>query len=51
VSKDKPYKYPIPLHRIGYQDADTGKHYVFFTNNFNLSAKTVADIYKSRWQR
>jgi putative transposase len=50
VSKDKPYKCPIPLRRIGYRDADTGKHYVFLTNNFDLPAKTVADIYKSRWQ-
>ncbi len=50
VSKDKPYKCPIPLRRIGYRDAETGKHYVFLTNNFDLPAKTVADIYKSRWQ-
>ena len=41
---------PIPLRRIGYRDPETGKHYVFLTNNFNLAAKTIADIYKSRWQ-
>lgn len=41
---------PIPLRRIGYRDSETGKHYVFLTNNFNLAAKTIADIYKSRWQ-
>ena len=42
---------PIELRRIGYQDKETGKHYVFFlTNNFKLSAKTIADIYKARWQ-
>jgi len=50
VSKDKPYKCPIPLRRIGYRDPETGKHYAFVTNNFELSAKTIADIYKSRWQ-
>jgi len=50
VSKDKPYKCPIPLRRIGYRDPETGKHYSFLTNNFDLSAKTIADIYKSRWQ-
>ena len=50
VSKDKPCKCPIPLRRIGYRDHVTGKHYVFLTNNFDLPAKTVADIYKSRWQ-
>ncbi len=43
-------KCPIPLRRIGYRDADTGKHYFFLTNNFKLSAKTIADIYKARWQ-
>ena len=41
---------PIPLRRIGYRDPDTGKHYVFLTNNFQLVAKTIADIYKARWQ-
>jgi len=41
---------PIPLRRIGYRDPDTGKHYVFLTNNFKLAAKTIADIYKARWQ-
>jgi len=41
---------PIKLRRIGYRDPDTGKKYVFLTNNFALSAKTIADIYKDRWQ-
>ena len=50
ISKDKPYKCPIPLRRIGYRDPKTGKHYSFLSNNFELSAKTIADIYKSRWQ-
>jgi len=39
-----------PLRRIGYRDPKTKKHYVFLTNNFKLSAKTIADIYKERWQ-
>ena len=41
---------PVPLRRIGYTDTETGKHYVFLTNNFQLSAKTIADIDKARWQ-
>ena len=41
---------PIPLRRIGYRDPETGKHYVFLTNNFHLAAKTIADIYKDRWK-
>jgi len=43
-------KCPIQLRRIGYRDAETGKHYIFLTNNFKLSARTIADIYKARWQ-
>jgi len=41
---------PIPLRRVGFRDAETAKEYVFLTNNFHLAAKTIADIYKSRWQ-
>lgn len=43
-------KCPIQLRRIGYRDPETGKRYVFLTNNFKLAAKTIADIYKARWQ-
>lgn len=46
----KATEYQIPLRRIGYTDPETGKHYVFLTNNFELAAKTIADIYKDRWQ-
>jgi putative transposase len=38
------------LRRVGYRDPDTGKHYVFVTNQFSWSPKTVAQIYKQRWQ-
>jgi len=41
---------PIQLRRIGYRDPQTGKHYSFITNNFKLAAKTIADIYKARWE-
>jgi len=41
---------PIPLRRVGYKDPDTGKHYFYLTNNFDLAAKTIADIYKNRWK-
>ena len=43
-------KCPIKLRRVGYRDNETGKHYVFLTNQFKLCAKTIADIYKARWQ-
>jgi len=39
-----------PMRRIGYRDPDTGKHYVFITNLFHLTAITIAEIYKARWQ-
>lgn len=32
------------LRRVGYRDPETGKHYVFLTNHFGLSAKTIADV-------
>jgi IS4 transposase len=41
---------PKPLRRIVYQDLKTGKVYVFLTNHFRLAARTIADIYKERWQ-
>ena len=41
---------PIGLRRIGYREPVTGKSDLFLTNNFKLSAQTIADIYKSRWQ-
>ena len=43
-------KCPMKLRRIGYRDPVTDNRYVFLTNHFKLSAKTIADIYKSRWQ-
>jgi putative transposase len=47
----KPKKIGMPvLRRIGYRDPTTGRHYEFLTNNFKLSAKTIADIYQQRWQ-
>ena len=42
--------YPAELRRVGYRAPETGKHYVFWTNAFHLSAATVAAIYKQRWQ-
>ena len=43
-------KYPESLRIVGYTDPETGKYYEFLTNNFTLAAKTITDIYKSRWQ-
>jgi len=42
--------YPEKLRRIGFFDAVNNHRLVFITNNFNLSAITIAALYKSRWQ-
>lgn len=42
--------YPEKLRRIVYRDPETKKRLVFLTNNFSLAAKTIAALYKSRWQ-
>ena len=42
--------YPDALRRVSYYDAETGKRLKFLTNNFVLSALTIARIYRSRWQ-
>jgi len=42
--------YPDKLRRIRYYDAETGKRFVFLTNNFNLPALTIAKLYQHRWQ-
>ena len=38
------------IRRVEYRDIESGKIYVFITNQKTWSAQTVADIYKSRWE-
>jgi hypothetical protein len=42
-------EYPVILRRITLCDPETGKRFVFLTNNFLLPALTIAQLYKSRW--
>lgn len=42
--------YPEKLRRVKYHDAVTDLTFVFLTNNFNLPAMKVAELYRSRWQ-
>ncbi len=42
--------YPERLRRVSYFEKERKKQLVFLTNNFDIPAKTVADIYKQRWQ-
>ncbi len=43
-------KYPDTLRRVKYRDMETGRVYVFLTNNFTISASSVALLYKHRWK-
>jgi hypothetical protein len=48
---DKSVKhYPDRLRRVSYRDPEDGKVLVFLTNNFDLPALTIAQLYKCRWQ-
>jgi len=42
--------YPESLRRVSYVEPETRKRFVFLTNIFTIPAKTVADIFKLRWQ-
>lgn len=42
--------YPEKLRRIKYYDKETNHYYVYLTNNFEVDAKKIADLYKQRWQ-
>jgi len=42
--------YPEPLRRIRYYDVETDTKLIFLTNNFNLPALTIAQLYKARWR-
>ncbi len=42
--------YPDKLRRVHYVDPDTDKSLVFLTNNFELPALTIAQLYKNRWK-
>ena len=42
--------YPDKLRRIRYFDTDQNKRLIFLTNNFTLSALTIAKLFQCRWQ-
>ena len=44
------HSYPSHIRRIEYKDAESGRVFAFFTNNFDLEATAVAGLYRSRWQ-
>ena len=42
--------YPEPIRRVVFVDPATGKRLVYITNNFDLPALTITQLYKARWQ-
>jgi len=40
----------LVLRRVGYRDPESGRQYYFLTNDFDLPALTIAEIYRERWQ-
>ena len=42
--------YPQHLRRIKFYDAEHDRHLVILTNNFDLPALTIAQLYRCRWQ-
>ena len=41
--------YPERFRRVSYRDPESGKAFIFLTNNFDLPAVVIAQLYKSRW--
>ena len=42
--------YPETIRRVKYYDCEHKKMYVYLTNNFEVSAITIALLYKNRWK-
>lgn len=41
--------YPDEIRKVVYIDPETGKEYIFLTNDFDSDALTIALLYKNRW--
>jgi transposase len=50
TSKRLKMLYPKRLRRISFRDETQDRTLVFLTNNFALSAETIAALYKARWE-
>ena len=42
--------YPKPLRIVQYRDAETNEEPTFISNNMDISALDIANIYRNRWQ-
>lgn len=43
-------RYPDKLRKVRYFDVELDNYFVFLTNNMEISALTVADLYHERWK-
>ena len=43
-------RYPDRLRRVSYRNPENGRVLVFLTNNFDLPALVIAQLYKLRWR-
>jgi DDE family transposase/uncharacterized protein DUF4372 len=50
VSPQSVVHYPDRLRRVSYRNPEDGKVLVFLTNNFDLPALVIAQLYKLRWR-
>jgi len=50
VIGDYDEKYPKKLRSVRYYDKTTDKIYTYLTNNFELEALQIAEVYQARWQ-
>jgi hypothetical protein len=41
--------YPEPIRMVSYHDSETGNDVMFITNNYEISASEVANLYRHRW--
>ena len=46
VSKE----YPLKLRKVKFYDVESGRTFIFLTNNMELTAEQIAFLYKQRWQ-
>jgi len=42
--------YPDPLRRVAVRDPEANRKLTFLTNDFTLSALTITELYRQRWQ-
>jgi hypothetical protein len=50
TGQDTPQFYPDKLRRIVFYNKEREERLIFLTNNFLLSAETIAKLYKQRWK-